>query len=88
MVGWNLGISSVGQTVLARLIDSQIWHLPAGSVRGGFRKGTVASVHLSVWEESCPPALTMMPDPLFFLHDTGVFQTAAPVLELRRSELD
>ena len=26
------GISRVGQTVLARLIEFQIWHPPAGSV--------------------------------------------------------
>ena len=26
------GISRVGQTVLARLMESQIWHQPAGSM--------------------------------------------------------
>ena len=50
------GISRVGQTVLVRLMESQIWHLPAGSgcVRGGFRKGIVASAHLFVWEKAVP----------------------------------
>ena len=42
----SLGISKVGQTVLTRLMESQIWHQPAGSVQGGFRKGTMASVRL------------------------------------------
>ena len=42
----SLGISKVGQTVLARLMESQLWHQLAGSVEGGFRKGTVASAHL------------------------------------------
>ena len=42
----SLGISKVGQTVLARLMESQIWYQTAGSVRGEFRKGTVAFVCL------------------------------------------
>ena len=33
------GISRVGQTVLARLMESQICHHLAGSVEGGFRNG-------------------------------------------------
>ena len=40
LIGWvhklggteSLGISRVGQTVLARLMESQVWHQPAGSV--------------------------------------------------------
>ena len=42
----SLGIFKAGQTVLAGLMESQIWHQLAGSVGGGFRKGTVASAHL------------------------------------------
>ena len=42
----SLGVSEEGQTMLARLMESQIWHQLAGSVGGGFRKGTVASAHL------------------------------------------
>ena len=42
----SLGISKVGQTVLARLIESQIWYQLAGSVGGGFRKSIMVSVHL------------------------------------------
>ena len=43
-----VGISKVGQTVLARLMESQVWHQLAVSVVGGFRKGTMAS--------ACPDA--------------------------------
>ena len=42
----SLGISRASQTVLARLMESQIWHQFAGSVGGAFRKGTLASAHL------------------------------------------
>ena len=42
----SLGISKAGQTALPRLMESQIWHQLAGSVRGGFRKGTMACAHL------------------------------------------
>ena len=42
----SLGISMVGQTVSARLMESQIWHQLASSVRGGVRKGTMDSVFL------------------------------------------
>ena len=50
------GIPRAGQTVLARLIESQIWHLPAGFVTmgGGFRKGTMASAYLSIREKAVP----------------------------------
>ena len=39
----SLGISKVGQRVLARLMESQIWHQLASSVGGEYRKGTMAS---------------------------------------------
>ena len=68
------GISRVGQTVLARLMESQIWFQLAGSVGGGFRKGTVASAHLDARQFS------------FSHYATGAFQAAAPVLELRGRE--
>ena len=50
----SLGITRVGQTVLARLMESQIWYQPANSVALGevFRKGTMASALLSVWEKA------------------------------------
>ena len=42
----SLGISKEGQTVLAKLMESQMWHQLASSVGGGFRKGTMASAPL------------------------------------------
>ena len=70
----SLGISKEGQTVLARFMESQIWHQLAGSVRGGFRKGTIASGHLDARHFGLS------------LSATGAFQAATPVLELRWSE--
>ena len=70
----SLGISRAGQTVLARLMDSQIWHQLAGSVGVGFRKGTMAPAHLDARHFS------------FSLCATGAFQAATLVLELRGSE--
>ena len=43
----SLGISKVDQTVLARLMESQIWHQLAGSVGEAFRKGTMTSACLN-----------------------------------------
>ena len=44
----SLGISRAGQTALARLMGSQIWNQPSGTVEGAFRKGTMASAFLDV----------------------------------------
>ena len=41
-----LGISKMGQTVLARLMESQILHHPTGSVGEGLMKGIMTSGHL------------------------------------------
>ena len=41
----SLWISKVGHTVLARLMESQIWHQPTGFVGRGLSKGTMASAH-------------------------------------------
>ena len=71
----SLGISKVDQTMLARLMESQIWHQLACSVVG-FCKETVAS--------ACP-------DARYFglsLYTTLVFQAAALVRELRGSECE
>ena len=69
-----LETSKASQTVLARLMVSQIGHQLAGSVEGGFRKGTMASAHLDARPFS------------FSLYITGAFQVATLVLELRGSE--
>ena len=70
----SLGISRAGQTVLARLVGSQIWHQPSGSVGPRFRKGTVAAVCLDASHFTSS------------LYATGAFQASIPVLELRGSE--
>ena len=56
------------------------------SVGRGFRKGTVASTHLSVWEKA---VLQLHLDARQFsssLYAASAFQAATPVLELRWSE--
>ena len=72
----SLGISMVGQTVLIRLMESQIWHQLAGSVAfwGQVRKGTMASVSLDAKHFSSS------------LYATGAFRAATSVLELRWNE--
>ena len=70
----SLGISKTGQTVLARLMESQIWHQLAGSVAGGFRNGMMGSACFDTRHFS------------FSLYATGAFSAATPVLELRGSE--
>ena len=59
--------------MLARLMESQIWHQLASSVVGWFRKGTKASAHFDARHFS------------FSLYITGAFQAVTPVLELRGS---
>ena len=44
--GVESGISKVGQTVLARLMESQLRQQLACSVRGEFKKGTMSSACL------------------------------------------
>ena len=70
----SLGISKAGQTVLARLMESQLWHQLASFVGAGFRKGTMASARL---DARCFSSS---------LYAIGAFQAATLVLELRGSE--
>ena len=60
-VGGSLEIFRAGQTVLAKLMESQIWYQPAGSVAvgGGSPKKGDNGLCLG---ESCAPALALMPD--------------------------
>ena len=51
-----------GQTVTARLMDTQIWYLTLVSVWGGLLKGNMASATPLVWEKAAPPVLMLMPD--------------------------
>lgn len=47
--------------VLARLIETQIWHQPAfaGRVVGRTNKGTMASAITSIWKKAASPALDL-----------------------------
>ena len=79
LLGWvhKLGgveshcISRVGQIVLNRLMESQIWHLPAGSITllGGTVQKRVNGLCLPYcMGVSCPPALALMSNTLFPPH--------------------
>ena len=67
----SLGISKAGQTLLAKLMESQIWHQPIVSVGGGLSRGAMASAHYDARHFSLS------------LYTTGAFQAATLVLELR-----
>ena len=78
----SLGISKVGQTVLARLIESQIWYQLPGSVALWLCRGE--GLEKGQW-----PLLALMPDTLACpLHATGARQAASLlVLEPREVSL-
>ena len=79
-------ISRVGQTELARLMESQIWHQPAGSVallgegseRGYWPEPTFLSGR-KFSPSSCFDARHFSSS----MYATGAFQAASPVLKLR-----
>ena len=52
------GISRAGHTVLARLMESQIWHQVVSSVWGGFRKGTEIAL---MPDTSVSPSMLLVP---------------------------
>ena len=81
----SLGISKVGQTVLARLIESQIWYQLPGSVEGGLKKGTVVSAHLSVWEKAVHWLLLDARHLSSSLLATGAFQADTLVVLVLKS---
>ena len=68
------GIYKAGQTVLARLMESQIWHQLAGSVGARLRKGTTTSARFDARHFNLS------------LYTIGALQTATLPLELRGSE--
>ena len=85
----SLGISRAGQTVLAMLMELQIWHLPAsclalwgeGSEKGKWPLPTFLSGRkLSL--RSCLDARHFGSSP----YATGTFQAATPMQEFRGSE--
>ena len=75
--------------MLARLMESQIWHLHASSMAvlgGGFRKGTMASACLSAREKAVPSSYLDARHFSSSLYATGAFQVATLMLELRGSK--
>ena len=86
----SLGISKVVQTVLALLMESQIWHLPVGSVvlcGEGLEKDNGLCLPFCLGE-SYLPAPALMPNTSISLYLPLVFQPATLVLELRESECE
>ena len=84
--GWGFQwITRVGLTVSSRLMETQIWRCPAGSVVGGLRKGPMASTSTSVWEKAVPQLLTWYQTIQFLPYVSGSFWAVAPVLEHRTS---
>ena len=93
LIGWvhklggteSLGISRVGQTVLARLMESAslpaLWHC-----WGSVQKRDVAPAHISVWKKLFPSSHLDARHFSSSLYVTGAFQAATPVLELRGNE--
>ena len=85
------GISRAGQTVLDRLIETQMWHLPAGSVAlcgaGGSEKGQCL-LPTFLWGRklSFPSSSLEASHFCSSLYAIGVFQDATLMLELRGSE--
>ena len=82
------GISRAGQTVLSRLMESQIWtSLPAlGSVGEEFRKGQWPVPNFQSGRKLCPSFCFDTRHFSSSLYATVAFQAATLVLELRESE--
>ena len=54
----SLRITRVEQTVVAKLMETELWHLP---VEDGLSKGTTAFASTFVGEKDAPP--TLVPEP-------------------------
>ena len=85
------GISKAGQRVLARLMESHIWHWPAssGSVAllwEGSEKGQWPLPAFLSGRKLSPSSHHNARHFSFFLYATSAFQAATPMLELRGSE--
>ena len=79
-----MGIPKVSQTVLARLIESQIWHPPAGSMGEELRKADSGLCPPFFLGKTVPPTSTLIPDISFPV--PAAFQASVRVLEFRVSE--
>ena len=85
----SLVISSVGQTAVAKLMESQIWRLPVGSValsgEGSVKGQWLLPIFLSGRKLS-PSSHLDARHFSFSLNVTGAFEAATLVLELRGIE--
>lgn len=70
---WSWGIIKIGQMVLARVMETQIWRPAARLERAGLNKGTTASASSFVWEKSATAALSPEPDNRFLQCVSGVY---------------
>ena len=85
----SLGISKVGQTVLARLMECQIWHQPAGSVAlwGNSSEKRQWPLHAFLsGKKLSPSSLLDARHFSFSQYASNAFQAAIPVPELRGGE--
>ena len=83
------GISMVVQTVFAKLMESQIWHLPSGSVALGVEGSEKGHWPLPTFVSGKKLLPSFHLDARLFtssLYACGAFQAATPLLELRGSE--
>lgn len=86
--GWveSQGITKAGRTVLAKLMETQAWHLPAhlGWVRGGLNKVKMASASTFVWEKAAHPALALSQTIQFLPRSPWHFSRCCPSAEAHR----
>ena len=88
-VGQSQGISRAGLTVLTRLMQSQIWHEPAGSVALVQKRDISECLpDIPAWEKAVPSSHLDARHFAFSLYATGTFQVATLVLQFRGSESD
>ena len=76
----------MGQTVVARLMESQIWHLPAGSMALSLEGSDKGQWPLPTFLSGRKLSPCSYFDARYFsssLYATGAFQAATMVLELR-----
>lgn len=50
------------ERVFVRLLETQMWFLPASSAGGRLSQETMAFANISVWDKSNPPTLASKPD--------------------------
>ena len=59
--GGDLRKSPEQRAVIAQLMETQIWYMPAGTAEEGPRNGAMASARISLWEKAAPDAREATP---------------------------